>query len=367
MKRAVIFGGYGTFGTLVARELARLGVNVVIGGRDRARAEALADSLGPAHRGTMVDVTNAVSCRAAVDHHAVAVNCAGPFGTLGPALLDACLEVGCHYADITDDRAYTQMVRSYSERFRQRGLAAVYGCSSLPGISGALALAARGLTQVAKSSEQNSPIPLASPPQRARVTLFIGNNNPKGVAAVGSLLGGLGKPISAPQGMLRGFHDREVVSLPRPFGARGVFNFNSPEYDLFPELLGVQSVSVKVGFELRLITYGLRALAGLSPNWRVHATSLLESCGDWFRGLGTSGGAVMTELFWADCSTGQATISSSQHGQRMAALPCAFAAHALCEGKANDSGALTVYDLFGAEALLQRLTAEGFELVTGLT
>jgi hypothetical protein len=63
VKRAVVFGGYGTFGALVARELARLGVTVTVAGRDRRRAEALARELGPGHAGAAADVSRRESCR----------------------------------------------------------------------------------------------------------------------------------------------------------------------------------------------------------------------------------------------------------------------------------------------------------------
>jgi hypothetical protein len=281
----------------------------------------------------------------------VAVNCAGPFGALGTALLEACLACGCHYVDIADDRAYAALVRSYSGRFHDRGLAAVYGCSSLPGISGALAKVAGTLR-----------VPSAAVPERARVTLFIGNDNPKGKAAVRSLLGGLGKPIAAPQGILHGFRDREVVPLPRPFGHRAVFNFESPEYDLFPQLLGVRSVSVKVGFELRLVNYGLALLAVLGSDHVSGVTDLLEHPARLLRGIGTSGGAVMTELFCADGSARRSAVVARRDGQRMAALPCAFVAQALLNDDCRMRGAATAYDVLGAAPLLDRLVAAGFEL-----
>ena len=47
----IVFGGYGVFGTLVCRELARLGATVTVAGRDARRAAALARDLGPNHRG----------------------------------------------------------------------------------------------------------------------------------------------------------------------------------------------------------------------------------------------------------------------------------------------------------------------------
>ncbi len=349
MKRAVIVGGYGTFGAHVARELAQRGVPLLIVGRDGERAGAFARTLGPEHQGQVLDATSAKSCRAVLAGHSVLVNCAGPFGELDATLLDACLEAGCHYVDITDDRRYAALVRERGPRFAACGLAAIYGCSSLPGISGALALLARA------GAKAN--------PARARVTLFIGNNNPKGQAAIQSLLGGLGRPIAAPQGTVYGFRDREVVPLPEPFGPRAVFNFESPEYDLFPELLGVPSVSVKVGFELRMATYAFALLARLGAGgYGPRTARLLKWSSRLFRRFGCSGGAVMTELFFDGGENRRATLLSRRDGQRMAAYPSALAALALTSGGSEWRGSGTVYDLLGWEPMLRQMTAAGFEL-----
>jgi hypothetical protein len=346
--RAAVFGGYGVFGSLVARELAQRGVAVVVAGRDLDRAEALARTLGPEHRACAADVSRTDSCLAALQGCTVAVNCAGPFGPFDSTLLEACLRANCHYADIADHRGYAALVRSFGERFERHGLAAVYGCSCVPALSGALALRLRALT--------------AAQPQRVRVTLFIGNDNPKGLAALRSLLATLGQPIAAPQGVLRGFRDLEVVPLPPPFGRRPVFNFDSPEYDLFPALLGVRSVVVKVGFELRLATFGFALLALLGCRWGRRAAGVLVEVGELLRGLGCSGGAVMTELFYVDGSVRRAALVARRDGQRLAALPCALAAHALARGEIKGWGARTAYELLEAGTLLERLTAEGFEL-----
>jgi hypothetical protein len=348
VSSAVVFGGYGTFGSLVARELARLGVPVAVAGRDGARAEASARDLGPAHRGLAADVNDGDSCRRALRGQAAAVSCAGPFSEIGPALLEACLETGCPYADIADDRRYTALVRGHADRFRARGLTAVYGCSSLPGISGALALAAR------------AGVPAA--PERARVTLFVGNDNAKGGGAVASVVRLLGRPLAAPQGTVRGFGDGEVVALPGPFGRRAVFNFDAPEYDLFPGLLGVRAVSVKIGLEMRPATRALAVLAALPFRYGRRTAALLEWLGTWVRGRGGSGGVVLAELFWPDGTVRRAALLAREQGQRMAALPCGWAAHALVTGTSRPAGAVAAYELLGAEPLLKRLTAEGYEL-----
>lgn len=351
MKRVIVFGGYGVFGGHVSRALAGYGVPLTIAGRDRAQADAFARSLGTDCGACVADVSNPQSCRDTLAGHEIAVNCAGPYQRIGSALLEACLERRCHYLDIADERAYVALVRKHHTQFHEHGLAAVYGCSSLPGISGALTLKARQGTAAAV--------------QRVRVTLFIGNNNPKGHAAVASLLAILGEPIAAPQGTLHGFREREVVSLPPPFGRRGVFTVNSPEYDLFPALLGTSAVAVKVGFELRLATYTFAALAVFGSGFASRMAWLLDWGGRVMRPLGSDGGAVMTELFLADGSVRWAALVGPREGQRMAALPCALAARALATEEVSQPGAFTAYEFLGASVLLDRLVAAGFQLHSG--
>jgi len=348
VKHVIVFGGYGTFGSQVARALSGWGVPLTIAGRHMRRATTFAQMLGGDCRVCVADVSSQESCRAAVEGHHVAVNCAGPFQQLDKTLLEACLQAGCHYTDIADDRRYTALVRSFHERFAERGLAAVYGCSSLPGISGALALLAR---EGARAGVHH-----------ARVTLFIGNKNPKGSAAVRSLLAGLGMPIVTPRGTLLGFRDREVVALPPPFGRRGVFNFESPEYDLFPSLLATETVVVKVGFEMRMATYAFALLALLGSGFGPTTAYLLGLPGGALSKLGCSGGAVMAELFLADGSVRRAALVGRTDAQRMASLPCALAARALCEVPAVAPGARAAYEFFGAHTLLEELVAAGFEL-----
>lgn len=347
MNGVVVFGGYGVFGGHVCRELARRGIGVAVAGRDPGKAAALAASLGPGHEATGADATDAISCRQALRGRAVAVHCAGPFDSRHTTLLDACLELGCHYVDIADDRRYAAVVRSQAESFRRRGLSAVYGCSSVPGLSGALSLAAlRGAS---------------SPPLRVRVTLLIGNDNPKGLAAVQSLVQGLGRPITAPQGTLHGFCERAVVPLPPPFGRRAVFSFDSPEYDLFPSLLGVRSVTVHVGFELRAVTYGLTLLALCGPGYGERMARFLSRMGGATRGQGTSGAALLTELFFANGSCRRASLCAAADGQRMAALPAALAAETLVHGRGRP-GSWTAYELLGADQLLGAEVAAGFRV-----
>ena len=346
---AVIFGGYGTFGQIVARELAARGTRLTIAGRNVDRAVSLAAELGSSHRAAQADVRLPEDCAEAIADHDVAINCAGPFLDFGPSLLDACLESRCHYVDIADDRDYCRLVHERSDAFKTANLTAVYGCSSLPGISLAAALMA---------NEQRD-----DPPESARITLFIGNNNPKGHGAVASASRLVGRKIAAPQGTLRGFRDRERVPLPAPFGPRSVLNFESPDYDLLTEMLQVEEVRVKVGFELSLTNWAFQSFATLAPGMGRAMLPLLGRAGEIVRSIGFSGGVVMSELFWSDGETHRVAVVAEEHGQRMAALPAVYAAQRLCQADTPRRGAQTCVDLIGANELLNLLAADGFAIV----
>lgn len=342
-----VFGGYGTFGAHAARALAKAGVKVRIAGRNEARAKSFAARLGDGHEGIVADAADPASCARALEGARVAVNCAGPFSTLPLTLPEACLAAGAHYVDIADDRSWLAHLRALSGRFLDRHLTAACGCSSLPGISGALALlATERLPEV----------------RCARVTLFIGNRNPKGDAAVRSAAAQLGKTFSSPQGPLAGLRGRETVRLPEPFGVRAVYDWDSPELDLFPALLGAREVRVKVGFESRLATRAFATLARLGP-LGSRLVPPLAVLGRALSGFGHSGGFVQVELFAPDGATARASLGGAEDGQRMAALPAAFVALGLLDGTVTARGVVTAFEALGAQRLIEALTAEGYLLL----
>ena len=342
-----VFGGYGVFGAHVARILAAAGIRVRVAGRDVVRAERFAAELGTDPEGLAADVNDPVSCSRALAGVRVAVNCAGPFSSMSMALPDACLAAGVHYVDIADHRGWTVRLRSRDDDFRARGLAAAVGCSSLPGISGALAvMTGRRLPAV----------------ERVRVTLFIGNRNPKGEAAVRASAEQLGRSFSAPQGTLRGLQGREIVDLPSPFGPRAVYDWESPELYLLPGLLGAREVRVKVGFEARLATRSLAILARLGPRLGRFLLASMAPIARHLSGFGHSGGFVKVELFGPDGTMAAASLGGANDGQRMAALPAAFVAQGLADGSLAARGVVTAYEALGAESLVDRLVTEGFDL-----
>lgn len=342
----LVLGGYGVFGSIVSRELAARGHTVTVAGRDGARAHALAARLVNA-RAAALDQRDAAALRSALDHHDALASCAGPFtAETTRAVVSACLDAGCHYADIADERDSLRVVGEHGPRFAERGLAALRGCSSLPGLSAALALLAAGGA--------------GAPPQRARVTLFIGNDNAKGAAAIASLLRQAGRPIAAPQGTLRAGEGCVRVPLPPPIGPRTACDLDGPEHDVLPELIGAQHVEAKVAFELGFASRAMALLGRIAKGERT--ARWLSRIGGLTRAFGTSAGAVMAELWWPDGRARGAALVAARDGQRMAALPCVLALDALARGAAGGRGALLPHELLGPQPLLAALQAEGFAL-----
>ncbi len=95
--------------------------------------------------------------------------CAGPFQELDRAIVRAVVDAGAHWLDIADDAHWFFDLlddRALDALARERGVCVISGLSSLPAISGALVRRLK--------------------PKRADITLFIGNDNRKGPAAIAS-------------------------------------------------------------------------------------------------------------------------------------------------------------------------------------
>jgi hypothetical protein len=345
----VVLGGYGTFGARVSRALAAQGHHVTVAGRDLAKAEALAYGLGGDHRAAAVDASDVASCRRAVRGAAVTVVCAGPFSWIGDSAARAAIEEGTHYADISDDRDYIRRLHGLDAAFRAAGRAAVYGCSSLPAVSSALALSMAGGA--------------GTPPREARVVLFIGGANPKGDASVRAMVERLGRPVRTAHGEQPGFGDPRTVVLPPPFGARTAYTFDGPEHDLFPALIGVESVDVRVGFELPLAGAGFALLARAGARWGRRTAALLSSLARVAPPIGATGGAVMVELIWPDGRRAARALVAEEEGQRMAALPCAMVAGALASAAPPSVGVQPPTAVLAPAELLAGLEAAGMHTV----
>jgi hypothetical protein len=244
-KRVVVAGARGVFGSLLVKELADS-----------------YDVIATTHDTLDLRDVGAVGHAA---HGAFAFLCAaGPFQQLDRAIVRAVVDAGTHWLDIADDeRWFFDLVddASLDALARERGVVVMPGLSTLPAVSCAL-------------------VRRIGVPAHVSITLYIGNDNAKGAAAIAS-----GAALQTPDG----------------------------------ELLRRDGIDaeVRTQFELPGVQIAMRALAKVPVAMRMRIARIIAGVAKAFR-LGTRGGYV-------EVRAGERVERVSRSDQRMAILPLVFA------------------------------------------
>ena len=110
----LIYGAYGYTGRLVAEEALRRGHRPVLAGRSGQKLEAMADRMGLAFKPLLLDDPEAL--RAALRSTRLIFNAAGPFTETGPKIIEACLETGTPYVDISGEFHHLRAVEALDAR-----------------------------------------------------------------------------------------------------------------------------------------------------------------------------------------------------------------------------------------------------------
>jgi hypothetical protein len=259
----VIVTGYGgVFGTLLAKELAH-DFDVIAATRSLLDLGDV-DAVGKAARKAF-----ALCCAA------------GPFQSFDRRIVRATVDAGAHWLDIADDaRWFFDLLddRELDALARERGVVVMPGLSSLPAVSGALVRRLvedrqSCLSQSCLSGQAGSPV--------VHITLFIGNRNRKGPAAIAS-----GSVLETP--------DRELLRRE----------------------LGIDAV-VRTKFEAPGASAMLRLLGKLPERARTRAAKIAAALAKPFR-IGTSGGYV-------EARAGDRAERVAGRDQRLAILPLVYA------------------------------------------
>lgn len=117
MKNDVwILGASGRTAKLIARQLDRAGVPLVLAGRDRTRLENVAADLGGVPRLVVGSLASQLA-RLADDAPGVVDNTVGPFTTTGVEVVRAC-PAGTHYVDIANEVGAFEQVLALEQSVR---------------------------------------------------------------------------------------------------------------------------------------------------------------------------------------------------------------------------------------------------------
>jgi hypothetical protein len=249
-RRVVVLGGYGTFGSLIAEQLAPSTPQLVIAGRDEVKGRAFAASLNAEF--ARCDVRDSDSLRRTIEGAHLVINASGPFQAKDYSIPQACIQQGCHYIDLGDGRDYVAGIPQLHESAKAHGVFVCVGASTTPAVTSAAVAALR---------------PHFPRIHSIRVALNAGNKNPAGVSTISSILAYVGLPVRVWQDnrwrMMTGWGCGEFIEFPQPVGRRRVQLCDVPDLELFPQLFGAENVVFKAGVELTALNYVIAALAQL--------------------------------------------------------------------------------------------------------
>ncbi len=116
----MIYGANGYSGELIAREAVKRGLTPVLAGRSEDKIKSLAEELSLSHK--IFSLTNTVETEAALGDESLVLHCAGPFSATAEPMMQACINSGTHYLDITGEISVYEMAKTLDEAAKKAGI-----------------------------------------------------------------------------------------------------------------------------------------------------------------------------------------------------------------------------------------------------
>jgi short subunit dehydrogenase-like uncharacterized protein len=357
--RILILGGYGNFGSYIARRLATdPNIALMIAGRSMAKAAALAGAIGA--EAYEIDIGGDLAAALAAAAPDVVIHTVGPFQGQSYRVAEACIAAGAHYLDLADARGFVTGIGTLDERARAAGVAVIAGASSVPALSAAIVdryrerfARLRSLDYGISTAEQGS----------------------RGLATACSVLSYVGKPIRVLRGgrwvEVTGWHDLHAETYPE-FGRRLFGDCEIPDLDLFPARWPeLETVRFCAGHEVAALHLGTWAMSWL-VRWRLmprlsrFAPFLLalSRLFDW----ASSGRSGLHMILKGEDAAGAAKevrfylIARSGDGPSVPCIPSILLAKRLAAGEAIAPGARPCLDLITLDQYLGAL--DGLDIST---
>ncbi len=357
----LVLGGYGFFGARIAQALAAdPAISLLIGGRNRAKAEATARANGlAAHQGFVLDA-QAPDLAAALRARAVqtVIHTAGPFQGQDYAVARAAISAGANYIDLADGREFVANISQLNEIAKEKGVLVTSGASSLPALSSAV---------VDRYRERFSRL------DSIQHAIASGARAP-GLATMRGVFSYCGKPFKRWENgqwqVTHGWLDLHRYRYPAPVHTRLLGSCDVPDLVLFPQRYpGVKTVKFHAGFASalgHLVVWGgallvrLNCLTSLVPMVRP-----LNTISRWIEPLISDKGAMFVSMQGVDHDGRPLElvwhlIATHNHGPH---IPCGAAialARKLAHGPSLPHGAMPCMGLLNVEEYLAAL--EGFSV-----
>lgn len=272
MKSVLILGGYGNFGSRIAKALVKDNIPIIIAGRDQEKALALQNQLKKTYPENQINIA-VFDANQELDNELnilkpfVVINTIGPFQIADYSIAQICISKHIHYIDLADARDFVTGISTLNSDAKKNNILVVSGASTVPGLSSAVLDHYKG-----DFVKLDSLIYGINP----------GQKSPRGLATTESILTYLGKPLKPwgnQQQKKYGWQDIYRQEYPE-LGKRWMANCDIPDLDLFPKLYGMKHIQFSAGMESSALHLGMWLVSylvrmGFPLNLTKHAKFLL--------------------------------------------------------------------------------------------
>lgn len=122
---ALLYGAYGYTGRLIAQEAVERSLQLVLAGRNATDLVKMGERLDLPTRVVALDEPDRL--RAVLDDVSVVFHCAGPYAHTFSPMVEACLETGTHYLDLTGEVEVFRKVARLDDEAQAAGVMLVSG------------------------------------------------------------------------------------------------------------------------------------------------------------------------------------------------------------------------------------------------
>jgi hypothetical protein len=357
VTRVLIIGGYGNFGSYIARALAAdPNIDLLIGGRSQAKADAFAVTLKAVNpvSGCTIDIDRDVESQLRDIRPDVVVHTTGPFQEQDHRVARAAIATGVHYLDLADARKFVATIGELDRAAKEAGVAVIAGASSVPCLTAAFI--DRYKSRFARLKSVTYGIAAAQATNR-------------GLGTAAAILSYVGKPFTilagGKQTRVFGWQGTRAVRYPE-LGIRLFGYCDIPDLELFPgrypELRDLEFVA---GHEVKLLHIGTWLLSwsvrlGLMNSLSNHAESLLK-LSFLFDPFGSDKSGFHMFLRGIDHDGQQAEIrifmvARQVHGPNIPCFPAIILARRIAAGQRLEPGARPCLDLIELDELLRSVS-----------
>jgi len=364
VKRVLVIGGYGNFGSYIAKALAAdPNITLLIGGRSQAKADAFAADLkaiNPAE-GCALDIDRNIEARLRELRPDIVVHTTGPFQLQDHRVAKAAISVGAHYLDLADARRFVATIGELDEEAKAADVAVIAGASSVPCLTAAFI--DRYLPRFARLESAAYGIAAAQATNR-------------GLGTAAAILSYVGKPFSVLAGgkrkMVYGWQGLRAVRYPE-LGTRLFGYCDIPDLELFPARYPhLRDLSFVAGHEVRLLHIGTWLLSwivrlgfvkSLSPYAErlLKLSFLFDPLGSdksgfhmFLSGIGRDGEPSEIRIFM---------IARQVHGPNIPCIPAILLARRMAAEDQVAPGARPCLDLVDLDEIMEAIAGLDIETV----